>query len=127
MNRHRFSDVVTCDIMFLKVSGSTVFGTPLCALRLLSIFYITFINIRNNVTTSLANVYRPFLGDVMVTLSACCHLQGGASTPVLSLAEGPCTLRGRDGSPVLSLVEGPSRPLSLFCSRGPAPVSFTEP
>lgn len=69
MNRHRFSDVVTCDIMFSKVSQLPVFSLPVGVLRSFSIFYITFINNKNNVTTSLANVYRPFLGDVKVTFS----------------------------------------------------------
>lgn len=70
MNKHRFDDVVTNDIMFLKVSRRAVarVGTAL-----FSISYITFINRRNNVTTSLANKHRPFVGDIMVTLSVLCH------------------------------------------------------
>lgn len=75
MNRHRFSDVVTCDILFLKVSRRPVFSLPAGAPRSLPVFYSTFINNRNNVTTSRANVYRPFVGDVKVTLSRFVHFR----------------------------------------------------
>jgi len=69
MNRHRFDDVVTNDIMFKKVSQSPVFSTAGCALGTLSILYIIFINSNNNVIMSSAPVYGGFVGDVRVTLS----------------------------------------------------------
>lgn len=57
-------DVVTCDIIKTKVFFCAV---SRCCRRSFSLLYIIFINSRNNVTTSLANVYRGFMGDVMVT------------------------------------------------------------
>jgi|GEM_PF-6637946 len=73
MNKRRFDDVVTNDIMVLKVSRGNVFSTPVCAVVSFSIFYITYINNRNNVTMSSAPVFRGFVDDVMVTLSSLCH------------------------------------------------------
>jgi len=62
-------DVVTCDVMFSKVSQRPVFTTAVCTVGALSLLYIIFLKGSNNVTTSPPNVYRGFVGDVMVTLS----------------------------------------------------------
>lgn len=83
MNRHRFDDVVTNDIMFKKVSQRPVFSTAGCTLGTLSILYIIFINSNNNVIMSSAPVCRGSVGDVRVTLSPFASVSGRSVLSVL--------------------------------------------